>query len=175
MSDFEEFARSQGFSGDFQRGCNGQYKSDLLHFMEKAFMHQQAEIDWLSSVLDERTKEWLQAIECGTYFENVAKPLKEENDSLRVQLSLQRDRNKALEAELTNSRNYSDDLHEQLNNMEACYIEKKKQVEAVSQVLCELKESLKDFQEMDLYDKGYRVTTEYVIADLEQALRGAND
>ena len=50
-----------------------------------------------------------------------------------------------------------------------------KQVEAVSQVLCELKESLKDFQEMDLYDKGYRVTTEYVIADLEQALRGEHE
>ena len=68
-----------------------------------------------------------------------------------------------------------DNLKTQLNNMEACYIEKKKQVEAVSQVLCELKESLKDFQEMDLYDKGHRVTTEYVIADLEKALRGAND
>lgn len=68
-----------------------------------------------------------------------------------------------------------DNLKAQLNNMEACYIEKKKQVEAVSQVLCELKESLKDFQEMDLYDKGHRVTTEYVIADLKQALRGAND
>lgn len=66
-------------------------------------------------------------------------------------------------------------LKAQLNNMEACYIEKKKEVEAVSQVLCELKESLKDFQEVDLYDKGYRVTTEYVIADLEQALRGTND
>ena len=65
-----------------------------------------------------------------------------------------------------------DNLKAQLNNMEACYIEKKKRVEAVSQVLCELKESLKDFQEMDLYDKGHRVTTEYVIADLEQALRG---
>ena len=63
-------------------------------------------------------------------------------------------------------------LKAQLNNMEACYIGKKKQVEAVSQVLCELKESLKDFQEVDLYDKGYRVTTEYVIADLEKALRG---
>ncbi len=45
MSEFEEFARPQGFSGDFQRGCNGQYKSDLLHFMEKAFMHQQAKIN----------------------------------------------------------------------------------------------------------------------------------
>ena len=68
-----------------------------------------------------------------------------------------------------------DNLKTQLNNMEACYIQVKKEVGAVSQVLCELKESLKDFQEMDLYDKGYRVTTEYVIADLEQALRGAND
>lgn len=65
-----------------------------------------------------------------------------------------------------------DNLKTQLNNMEACYIGKKKQVEAVSQVLCELKESMIDFQEMDLYDKGHRVTTEYVIADLEEALRG---
>lgn len=68
-----------------------------------------------------------------------------------------------------------DDLKAQLNNMEACYIEKKKEVEAVSQVLCELKESLRGFQEMDLYDKGHRVTTEYVIADLEQALRGGHE
>ena len=52
MSDFEEFARSQGFSGDFQRGCNGQYKSDLLHFMEKAFMHQQAKINELQKRVD---------------------------------------------------------------------------------------------------------------------------
>jgi len=95
MSDFEKLARSQGFSGDFQRGCNGQYKSDLLHFMEKAFMHQQAKIDELQ-----------------------------------------------------------------------------KRIDGVSQVLCELKESMDGFKEMDLYDKGYRVTTEYVIADLEQALRG---
>ena len=47
-----------------------------------------------------------------------------------------------------------------------------KRVDGVSQVLCELKESMDGFKEMDLYDKGYRVTTEYVIADLEQALRG---
>ncbi len=52
MSDFEKFARSQGFSGDFQRGCNGQYKSDLLHFMEKSFAHQQAKIDDLEKQLD---------------------------------------------------------------------------------------------------------------------------
>ena len=50
-----------------------------------------------------------------------------------------------------------------------------KRVDGVSQVLCELKESMDGFKEMDLYDKGYRVTTEYVIADLEKALRGAND
>ena len=98
MSDFEKFVRLQGFNSDFERGSNGRYKSDLLHFMEKAFMHQQAKIDELQ-----------------------------------------------------------------------------KQVEAVSQVLCELKESLKDFQEVDLYDKGYRVTTEYVIADLEKALRGEHE
>lgn len=50
-----------------------------------------------------------------------------------------------------------------------------KRVDGVSQVLCELKESMYGFKEMDLYDKGYRVTTEYVIADLEQALRGGHE
>ena len=50
--------------------------------------------------------------------------------------------------------------------------ELQKRIDAVLQVLCELKESMDGFKEMDLYDKGYRVTTEYVIADLEQALRG---
>jgi len=45
MSDFEKFVRLQGLNGDFERGSNGQYKSDLLHFMEKAFMHQQAKIN----------------------------------------------------------------------------------------------------------------------------------
>ena len=50
-----------------------------------------------------------------------------------------------------------------------------KRVDGVSQVLCELKESMDGFKEMDLYDKGYRVTTEYVIADLEQALRGEHE
>ena len=52
MSKFEDFIRSQGFSGDFQRGCNGQYKSDLLHFMEKAFMHQQAKINELQKKIN---------------------------------------------------------------------------------------------------------------------------
>ena len=50
-----------------------------------------------------------------------------------------------------------------------------KRVDGVSQVLCELKESMDGFKEMDLYDKGYRVTTEYVIADLGQALRGEHE
>ena len=53
MSAVEEFVRPQGFNGDFQRGGNGQYKSDLLHFMEKAFMHQQAKIDLLEKELTE--------------------------------------------------------------------------------------------------------------------------
>ena len=56
--------------------------------------------------------------------------IEEENkriEELKVQLSLQRDRNKALEVELTNSRNYGDSLHSQLTNMERCYIEIKQE------------------------------------------------
>ncbi|WP_191112835.1 hypothetical protein [Acinetobacter lwoffii] len=74
----------------------------------------QAIIDQLNSVLDERTKEWLQAIELGTYFENVAKPLKEENDRLKAQL----------------------------NNMETCYIEKEKEVEELQGRINEALEDL---------------------------------
>lgn len=81
---------------------------------------------------------------------------------------------KMQDADLRKYEKRIESLKAQFNNMEACYIEKKKEVEAVSQVLCELKESLRGFQEMDLYDKGHRVTTEYVIADLEQALRGGS-
>ena len=126
MSEFEEFARSQGFSGDFQRGCNGQYKSDLLHFMEKSFAHQQAKID--------------------EYYETGV----------------------ALNTETINQRRYILSQSNKINELQ-------KRIDAVLQVLCELKESMDGFKEMDLYDKGYRVTTEYVIADLEKALRGAND
>ena len=86
---------------------NDQESKLLKLACKEVWQHQQAEIDQLNTVLEERTKEWLQAIECGTYFENVAKPLKGENDSLR----------------------------QQLNNMEQCYIEKKEQVEAVSHML----------------------------------------
>ena len=168
MSEFEEFARSQGFSGDFQRGCNGQYKSDLLHFMEKAFMHQQAKIDRLNSVLDERTKEWLQAIECGTYFENVAKPLKAENDELQKRIDEVCD---LLDRAEVNHKH----LLTKYQSTKAMEMSSSKILSRVDQILNDLNESMKDFKEMDLYDKGYRVAFEYVIADLEKALRGGHD
>lgn len=66
----------------------------------------QAEIDRLNSVLDERTKEWLQAIECGTYFENVAKPLKTEINQLKAQLALCREENKGLVGSLNKQRKH---------------------------------------------------------------------
>lgn len=47
----------------------------------------QAEVDQLNEVLDERTKEWLEAIELGTYFQDVAKPLKDEVDQLQSQIN----------------------------------------------------------------------------------------
>ena len=42
----------------------------------------------------------------------------EEIDNLKAQLSLQRDRNKALETELTSSRNYGDGLQKRINELE---------------------------------------------------------
>lgn len=48
----------------------------------------QAELDQLNKVLDERTKEWLEAIKLGTYFQEAAKPLKDEVDQLNKTLSI---------------------------------------------------------------------------------------
>lgn len=70
------------------------FNMDLFHFVDArneyrhssvqiAFMtwqSRQAEVDRLNDVLDERTKEWLEAIELGTYFQDAAKPLKDEVD-----------------------------------------------------------------------------------------------
>ncbi|MDO6644566.1 hypothetical protein [Acinetobacter guillouiae] len=49
---------------------------------------QQAELDRLNEVLDERTKEWLEAIKLGAYFQEAAKPLKDKVDQLTKTLSI---------------------------------------------------------------------------------------
>lgn len=47
----------------------------------------QTELDQLNEVLDERTKEWLEAIKLGTYFQEAAKPLKDKVDQLQSQIN----------------------------------------------------------------------------------------
>lgn len=46
---------------------------------------------------------------------------------------------------------------------------------SVKQILSDSKESMVGYVEMDLYDKGYRVCTEYLIDELEKALRGEHE
>jgi hypothetical protein len=53
--------------------------------------------------------------------------------------------------------------------------EKDKKLKSVEQILIELKESMTNFKEMDLYDKGVRVVTDCIIRDLEKALRGEHE
>jgi len=60
-------------------------------------------------------------------------------------------------------------------SIEDLYLLERKKVKAVEQILNDLKESMADFKEMDLYDKGVRVVTDYIIRDLEKALRGAHE
>lgn len=60
-------------------------------------------------------------------------------------------------------------------SIEDMYLLERKKVKAVEQVLIDLKESMTNFKEMDLYDKGVRVVTDYIIRDLEKALRGAHE
>ena len=66
-----------------------------------------------------------------------------------------------------------DDLKAQLNNMETCYIEKKKQVEAVDAVLMNWRDEYME------HTHQHECTVDSVlrtcITELEQALRGTND
>ena len=66
-----------------------------------------------------------------------------------------------------------DDLKAQLNNMEACYIEKKKQVEAANTVLINWRDEYTE------HTHQHECTTDVVlrtcITELKQALRGGND
>lgn len=79
--EFEKYIRDQsGFTADFQIECNGQYKSDLMHFIFGSWQHQQAKVE-----------------------------------ELQTQLSLQRQRVKAFEEELTSSRNYGDELQKRVD------------------------------------------------------------
>ena len=147
MNDFQEWLKTtpEYQTLVFQHGerlfiqRDGEFENLTVRLAYRAWSTQQVNIDQLNNVLDERTKEWLQAIECGSYFENVAKPLKEENDNLKAQL----------------------------NNMEACYIEKKKQVEAV--------EHQKSLQELEISQIS-QANQEWqrVNGELAKALRGDN-
>ncbi|MCH7392438.1 hypothetical protein [Acinetobacter dispersus] len=45
---FEQFIRDQsGLNVDFEIGCNGQYKSDLMYFMFTTWCYQQSKVDGL--------------------------------------------------------------------------------------------------------------------------------
>ncbi|MCB8769534.1 hypothetical protein [Acinetobacter soli] len=53
---FEQYIRSQsGFTADFKIGCNGQYRSDLMHFMFITWQYQQKQIDELQARVDAAT------------------------------------------------------------------------------------------------------------------------
>ena len=64
---------------------------DLVNWLNGGWytwQFRQAELDRLNEVLDERTKEWLEAIKLGAYFQEAAKPLKDEVDQLTKTLSI---------------------------------------------------------------------------------------
>jgi len=115
----------------------------------------QAEIDQLNSVLDERTKEWLQAIECGTYFENVAKPLKTEINQLKTQINI------ALNSETIKQR-------EQIQHYMGKCVEQNKQVEEGLKLIKSLYKS--EFSQRS--NPSIHISQ---IREIEKALRGEHE
>lgn len=83
MDKFEQvFARHHAvktaYCSNYVRGCEWGFKAGQ--------QPRQAEVDRLSSVLAERTEEWLEVIKCGTYFQEISKPLKDELDKKDKQI-----------------------------------------------------------------------------------------
>ena len=66
-----------------------------------------------------------------------------------------------------------DDLKAQLNNMEACYIEKKKQVEACAALAAGW--SAITWDKTTHWTEGYEEGCYHCSGQIEEALRGAND
>ena len=66
-----------------------------------------------------------------------------------------------------------DNLKTQLNNMEACYIEKKKQVEACAALAAGW--SAITWDKTTHWTEGYEVGCYHCSGQIEEALRGAND
>lgn len=66
---FEQYIRSQsGFTADFQIGCNGQYKSDLMHFMFVTWQYQQKQIDELNLIIELRDQQLTDEIALSTKY-----------------------------------------------------------------------------------------------------------
>ena len=51
--------------------------------------------------------------------------------------------------------------------------EQQKRIDAIQSVFAEWDESMSDFKEIDLYDKGYRVAMNGILEELRQALKGS--
>lgn len=113
MSDFEEYIKAR-YPVDYavlSTMYSNQTMDELYPDQFEVWQHQQAEIN----------QHQLEIHALGEANLNQAMMLakkQEEIDSLKAQLSLQRDRNKALETELTSSRNYGDGLQKRINELE---------------------------------------------------------
>lgn len=84
-------------------------------------------------------------------------------DELQTLLSLQRDRNKALENELTSSRNYGDELQKRMNEI----------IQQSKDFIRSCKNDAEIFEDTSAAGKAYGA--EAVVELLEQALKGGEE
>lgn len=121
---------------DAIHACNRHYKPfidvvahplNIVALVEMA-QSRQAELDQLNEVLGERTKEWLEAIELGTYFLDIAKPLKDEVDQLQSQINEMAEVGLSLESELNKKDEYAHNLYYENANLQMLVEEKDKRI-----------------------------------------------
>ncbi|WP_335991365.1 hypothetical protein [Acinetobacter bereziniae] len=137
---------------------------DLVNWLNGGWytwQSRQAELDQLNEVLDERTKEWLEAIECGTYFKEVAKPLKDKVDQLQSQINEMAEVGLSQESELNKKDEHAHNLYYENANLQTLVEEKDKRIEKALAIVSKMAKATN--------------STVMWAYDLEKALRGEHE
>jgi chromosome segregation ATPase len=151
-----------------------------------AWQSRQAELDQLNEVLDERTKEWLEAIKLGTYFQEVAKPLKDEVDFLKAQLGIKRDQINGFESEIKKTWQALEEKDKRIEELERSCISYKNQRDDNAQKLMVKSVHYSSIQEelaklKDRLELAHHLATQSTWSSLKQlkkvvkALRGEHE
>lgn len=168
-SEFEKWLDENNMFMEIERKFNQEhntYEYCAIRWIWESWQHQQSKVDELEHKAKLRESDHKALFVKYQATKKCWEDISKEKEELQTQLSLQRQRVKAFEEELTNSRNYGDELQ--------------KRVDAAFRVLSQLNalddEAHKRWKrEACMFSQGESNAYEHAVRLLEQALKGGSD